>query len=168
MKNLFIGIALALVGTSASALDIAFRGGTVYRSPYQEGIGRSSIVMTGNPGYVMIATDQNRCNDGLCGAVGIGSDVYSMLYRLEKVAEVNEVVRYEAILVPFTELATRALRTGLEQETSQIKITLEADISWPASHGGNDIWRTPKMIKMTVGKVGASPRQYELKPAGGI
>lgn len=161
MKRFLAMALLIIASSSAFAADVYFKGGLVYRSEYNDQIGRASLVMTGNPEYVMISTDQNKCKDGMCNLTGFGDDISSALYRLVKVQDQNNQIKYKAIPVPLTELGRKMYIPEYESDLNQIKITIDTSISWENSNGGNQTFRMPKAMTLKVEYKGRT-RQYEL------
>lgn len=163
MKNVFkLLVIMALASHFAQATDLYFTGGVGYSSEYEEGIGRASLIMTGSPGYVLISTNQNKCEKGACYLVGYESDINSMLYQLNKMEEQNDLVKYEAIPVPFTDLGKKQFIPDFESKLKQIKITIEADLSWENTNAWTMTHRRPKNMNMKVEYKGHQ-RLYRLK-----
>lgn len=155
MKTLLSTLALLLFATASQAADLYFSARFAYRADYQHGIGRASMEMTGSPGYVVVTTDKNTCDTNGCYLVGFKGDLSGTLFRLTKISETENLVKYVGEVVPFTSIAKENLDPEYLHDIEMTKIFVEADISPEQIQGGSykgDVMamRIAKTVVLTV------------------
>lgn len=177
MKRLLFLAVLFLSASRAFAVDLQFDSGFIFRSEYEAFKGRAGVTMTGNPGYVLITIDFNKCYVRIAGCEAGNKHKFftNALYYLKKVSWNSEKITFEAVPVPLTDLAEKTLSKKEQHRILNSKITIEANLN-PERFSpsvkeklvkkleGNDISDVvlaPKDLKMTV-KYAGDVYEYHL------
>lgn len=169
MNKIFFLAILCLVFESYGKTTLYFEPGVQFQSRYSDDVGTANLVMTGNPGQLMITTNQNKCKKGTCESKVFPDELNYTLFRFVWSSEDDGSVIYRGRLVPFNSyLAERTFPKGYESNLAKYDITIRVSLvesdsvgSRPEAQGDASLFR-PKKIVMILSKEGRS-KEYHLE-----
>ncbi|MBL7544037.1 MAG: hypothetical protein JNL11_09480 [Bdellovibrionaceae bacterium] len=130
MRNLSILFLLMLFvfEVQAKNTNLYFEPGGTFHSEYNKDFGSASIVMTGNPGQLMITTNQNKCEKRKCEKKIFKNELNYSIFRFSYFNEDEKTVIYSGRLVPFrAHLASITFPKGYEETLAKNDIIITAD-----------------------------------------
>lgn len=130
MKTLSVlfGLLFLIFKAQAESVNLYFEPGSTFRSEYSKDFGSAAIVMTGNPGYLLITTNQNKCEKNKCQTKVFEDDLNHALFRFSYLNQNDKVITYRGRLVPFRAFwGSITFPKGYEDTLAKNDITIVAD-----------------------------------------